>query len=46
VGRFSRRGGLTAKGGSLTALGLPGEGFDFAEFSSMSLFAFIRGVFR
>jgi hypothetical protein len=33
-------------GGGLTALGLPGEGSDFAGFSSVSLFALIRGVFR
>jgi hypothetical protein len=39
AGRFSRRGGLTT-------LVLPGEGFDFAGFSSVSLFPFIRGAFR
>jgi hypothetical protein len=39
VGRFSGMGGLTA-------VGLPGEGFDFDGFSSMSLFALIRGAFR
>jgi hypothetical protein len=47
VGRFSGRGGLTAwGGGGLTALGLRGEDFDFAGFSSVSLFALIRGAFR
>jgi hypothetical protein len=39
AGRFSGRGGLTA-------LGFLGEGFDFAEFSSVSLFTLIRGAFR
>jgi hypothetical protein len=33
-------------GGGLTALGLPGDGFDFSGFSSVSLFALIRGAFR
>jgi hypothetical protein len=33
-------------GGGLTALGLPGEGFDFAGFSSVSFFALIIGAFR
>jgi hypothetical protein len=37
--RFSGRGGLTA-------LGLPGEGFDFVRFSSVSLFSLILGAFR
>jgi hypothetical protein len=39
-------GGLTAYGGGLTALGLLGEGFDSAGFSSVSLFTLIRGAFR
>jgi hypothetical protein len=39
AGRFFGRGGLTA-------LGLPGRRFDFARFSSASLFALIRGAFR
>jgi hypothetical protein len=46
VARFSGQGGLTAIGGGLTALGHPGRGFDFAGFSSVSLFALIRGAFR
>jgi hypothetical protein len=33
-------------GGGLTALGLPGRSFDFAGFSSVSLFTLIRGAFR
>jgi hypothetical protein len=44
--RFSGQCGLTAIGGGLTALGHPDGGFDFAEFSSVSLFALIRGAFR
>jgi hypothetical protein len=45
MGWFSGRGGLTALGGGLTALGLPGEGFGFARFAIVSLFAMIRGAF-
>jgi hypothetical protein len=33
-------------GGGLTTLGLLGEGFDVAGFSSVSLFTLIRGAFR
>jgi hypothetical protein len=32
--------------GGLTALGLPGEDFDFVGFSYVSMFALIRGTFR
>jgi hypothetical protein len=42
---FSRRGGLTAIGGGLTTLGLLGGNFGFVGFSSVGLFALIRGVF-
>jgi hypothetical protein len=34
------------RGDGLTVLGVPGRGFDFAGFPSVSLFALIRGAFR